>query len=159
MDRDDGLFVEFGDYKGNLNRTANGSIKEIIELGNTCILNQQALKALRTAEFKQHVVYIKPPGFVVVRKTCSTAYARSTFDENLFTDDELAEMTRSGQKIHYGHLFDDVNGDLSTAFEPPLAVARKLDTRPSLGSSDHSSPNKQTSPILDYNYSIWFLIW
>ena len=36
---------------------------------------------------------------------------------------------------------------LSTAFEQILAVARKLDTQ----SSDHSSPNKQKSPILDYS--------
>ncbi len=68
--------------------------------------------------------------------TCSATYARSTFDENSsrgFTDDELAEMIRSGQRIelHYGHLFDDVivNGDLSTAFEQLLVVARKIDTQ------------------------------
>ncbi|XP_045031031.1 MAGUK p55 subfamily member 7 isoform X5 [Daphnia magna] len=137
-DIDDGLFVEFGEYKGNLYGTANRSIKEIIELGYTCILNphHQALKTLRTGEFKPHVVYIKPPGFNVLRETRSAAYARSTFDENSsrgFTDDELAEMIRSGQRIelHYGHLFDDVivNGDLSTAFEQLLVVARKLDTQ------------------------------
>lgn len=94
------------------------------------------MKTLRTAEFKPHVVYIKPPGFAVLRETRSAAYARSTFDENSsrgFTDDELAEMIRSGQRIelHYGHLFDDVivNGDLSTAFEQLLVVARKLDTQ------------------------------
>ena len=69
-DIDDGLFVEFGEYKGNLYGTANRSIKEIIELGYTCILNphHQALKALRTGEFKPHVVYIKPPGFAVLRE-------------------------------------------------------------------------------------------
>ncbi len=38
-DIDDGLFVEFGEYKGNLYGTANRNIKEIIELGYTCILN------------------------------------------------------------------------------------------------------------------------
>ncbi len=98
--------------------------------------HKQALKTLRTGEFKPHVVYIKPPGFVVLRETRSAAYARSTFDENSsrgFTDDELAKMIRSGQRIelHYGHLFDDVivNGDLSTAFEQLLVVARKLDTQ------------------------------
>ena len=69
-DIDDGLFVEFGEYKGNLYGTANRNIKEIIELGYTCILNphHQALKALRTGEFKPHVVYIKPPGFAVLRE-------------------------------------------------------------------------------------------
>ncbi len=85
---------------------------------------------MRTGEFKPHVVYIKPPGFAVLLETRSAAYARSTFDENSsrgFTDDELAEMIRSGQQIelHYGHLFDD----LSTAFKQLLVVARKLDTQ------------------------------
>ncbi len=97
--------------------------------------HKQALKTLRRGKFKPHVVYIKPPGFAVLRETRSAAYARSTFDENSsrgFTDDEMAEMIRSGQRIelHCGHLFDDtiVNGDLSTAFEL-LVVARKLDTQ------------------------------
>jgi len=41
MDRDieDGLFVEYGEYKGNLYGTATRSVKEIVELGYTCILN------------------------------------------------------------------------------------------------------------------------
>jgi hypothetical protein len=104
------------------------------------LAHKQALKTLRTGEFKPHVVYIKPlcrpKGFAVLRETRSAAYARLTFDENSsrgFTDDELAEMIRSGQRIelHYGHLFDDVivNGDLSTAFEQLLVVARKLDAQ------------------------------
>ena len=38
-DIDDGLFVEFGEYKGNLYGTATRSVKEIVELGYTCILN------------------------------------------------------------------------------------------------------------------------
>lgn len=96
----------------------------------------QALKTLRTGEFKPHVVYIKPPGFGVLRETRSAAYARSTFDDNSsrgFTDLELQEMIRVGQRIelHYGHLFDDVivNDDLSGAFDQLLTVARKLETQ------------------------------
>ena len=92
---------------------------------------------MRTAEFKPHVVYIKAASLPVLRETRSAAYARSTFDENAsrgFTDDELHEMIRSGQRIelHYGHYFDDIiiNGDLSTSFEQLLAVARKLDAQP-----------------------------
>lgn len=83
-DIDDGLFVEFGEYKGNLYGTATRSIKEIVELGYTCILNphHQALKTLRTAEFKPYVIYVKAPGLSVLRETRSAAYARSTFDEN-----------------------------------------------------------------------------
>lgn len=38
-DIDDGLFIEFGEYKGNLYGTATRSVKEIMELGYTCILN------------------------------------------------------------------------------------------------------------------------
>jgi len=138
-DIDDGLFVEFGEYKGNLYGTATRSVKEIVELGYTCILNphHQALKTLRTGEFKPHVVYIKAPPLDVLKETRGAAYARSTFDENCsrgFTDDELQEMIRSGQRMeyHYGHYFDDVivNGDLSVAFDQLLTVTRKLDTHP-----------------------------
>jgi len=138
-DIDDGLFVEFGEYKGNLYGTATRSVKEIVELGYTCILNphHQALKTLRTGEFKPHVVYIKAPPLDLLKETRSAAYARSTFDENSsrgFTDDELQEMIRSGQRMeyHYGHFFDDVivNGDLSMAFDQLLTVTRKLDTHP-----------------------------
>ena len=92
---------------------------------------------MRTTEFKPHVVYIKPPPLDVLKETRSAAYARSTFDENCsrgFTDDELQEMIRSGQRMeyHYGHYFDDViiNGDLSVAFDQLLTVTRKLDTHP-----------------------------
>ncbi len=38
-DIDDGLFIEYGEYKGNLYGTSARSVKEIIELGYTCLLN------------------------------------------------------------------------------------------------------------------------
>lgn len=51
-----------------------------------------------------------------------------------FTDDELQEMIRSGQRmeLHYGHWFDDVivNADLSTAFEQLLTISRRLEEQP-----------------------------
>ena len=88
-------------------------------------------------EFKPHVVYIKCPSFDLLKETRSVAYARSTFDENCsrgFSDEELQEMIRCGQRIeyHYGHYFDDivVNGDLSAAFDELLAITRKLETQP-----------------------------
>jgi hypothetical protein len=46
------------------------------------LAHKQALKTLRTGEFKPHVVYIKPSGFAVFRETRSDAYGRSTFDKN-----------------------------------------------------------------------------
>ena len=42
----------------------------------------QALKYLRTAEFKPYVIYIKPPTLAVLKETRLAAHARSTFDEN-----------------------------------------------------------------------------
>ncbi len=119
--------------------------------------HKQALKTSRTDEFKPHVVYIKPPGFAVLRETRSAAYARSTLNENWsrgFTDDELAEMIRSGQRIelHYGHLFDDVivNGDLSTAFEQLLVVARKLVTQSSGSPCPGSSDDRLFSSLIKF---------
>lgn len=42
----------------------------------------QALKYLRTAEFKPYVIYVKPPTLAVLKETREAAHARSTFDEN-----------------------------------------------------------------------------
>jgi guanylate kinase len=62
-----GKFIEFGEYKGNLYGTSTQSIKHIIHSAQIPILNphSQALKMLRTKEFKPYIIYIKPPKFEV----------------------------------------------------------------------------------------------
>jgi len=78
-----GKFIEFGEYKGNLYGTASDSVRAILESGHVGILNphSQALKMLRTADFKPYIIYVKPPPFEVLKLSRHKAYAKSTFDE------------------------------------------------------------------------------
>lgn len=79
-----GKFIEFGEYKGNLYGTASESVRSIINTGFVCVLNphSQALKMLRTCEFKPYIIFIKPPEFEVLKQSRHNAYAKSTFDES-----------------------------------------------------------------------------
>lgn len=76
-----GKFIEFGEYKGNLYGTSSGSIREIIASCQIPILNphSQALKMLRTKEFKPFIIYIKPPPFEVLKESRHSTFAKSTF--------------------------------------------------------------------------------
>lgn len=79
-----GKFIEFGEYKGNLYGTASETVRSIIESGHVGVLNPhpQALKMLRTHEFKPYIIYIKPPPFEVLKLSRHKAFAKSTFDES-----------------------------------------------------------------------------
>ena len=79
-----GKFLEFGEYKGNLYGTASENVRSILTAGLTCVLNphSQALKMLRTAEFKPYIIYVKPPPFEVLKLSRHKAFAKSTFDES-----------------------------------------------------------------------------
>ncbi|XP_050542191.1 MAGUK p55 subfamily member 7 isoform X4 [Daktulosphaira vitifoliae] len=134
-----GEFLEFGEYKGNLYGTSLDSVKSIISSGLTCIINphHQALKMLRTPDIKPYIIYIKPPGFDVLKTTRNTAFAMSTFDETNsrgFTDDEFNEILKSAKRIEflYDHWFDEtiVNDDFKLALEQLLEADNKLKTEP-----------------------------
>ncbi|CAL4220871.1 unnamed protein product, partial [Meganyctiphanes norvegica] len=97
----------------------------------------QALKYLRTCEFKPYVIYVKPPTLAVLKETRQAAHAMSTFDKNSsrgFTDEELRLMLKAAARIefHYSHWFDEVivNDDLSTSFERLVAAIQKVESDP-----------------------------
>ncbi|XP_076054291.1 membrane palmitoylated protein 7-like protein metro [Oratosquilla oratoria] len=134
-----GTLVEHGEYKGHLYGTSANHLKSFINAGYVCILtpHYQALKYLRTAEFKPYVIYIKPPTLALLKETRHAAHARSTFDENNsrgFTDDEFKDMLKAAARIefHYSHWFDEVvvNDDLSSAFELLVKAIHKVETEP-----------------------------
>lgn len=79
---DAGKFIEYGEYKGNLYGTSSESVSSLINAGYVCLLNPhyQALKMLRTPQTKPYVIYVKPPGFEILKETRNDARARSTFD-------------------------------------------------------------------------------
>ncbi|KAK7604400.1 hypothetical protein V9T40_005586 [Parthenolecanium corni] len=135
----EGKFIEYGEYKGNLYGTSAETVKSLIDSAFFCILtpHYQALKMLRTADVKPYIVFIKPPEFDALKETRNAAFARSTFDETNsrgFTDDEFNEIIRSSRRIEflYGHWFDEVivNADLLIAFEQLLQVVHKIENDP-----------------------------
>ncbi|XP_021956752.1 MAGUK p55 subfamily member 7 isoform X3 [Folsomia candida] len=132
-----GRFIEFGEYKGNLYGTACETVRSVINAGQVCVLNphSQALKMLRTPEFKPYIIYVKPPPeFEVLKQSRHNYNAKSTFDESnsrAFNDDEFHEILKSAQKIefHYGHWFDEtlINDDLPKAFERLVKIVKKVE--------------------------------
>ncbi|XP_050715681.1 MAGUK p55 subfamily member 7-like isoform X4 [Eriocheir sinensis] len=134
-----GTLVEHGEFKGHLYGTSAITLKSMINAGYVVILtpHYQALKYLRTAEFKPYVIYIKPPTLAVLKETRLAAHARSTFDENNsrgFTEDEFKDMLKAAARIefHYSHWFDEVvvNDELSSAFELLLTAVNRVETEP-----------------------------
>lgn len=85
MDEDinNGKFIEYGEYKGNLYGTSAESVSSIVNAGYVCLLSPhyQALKMLRTPQLTPYVIYIKPPRFEILKETRNDLRARSTFDE------------------------------------------------------------------------------
>uniref|UniRef100_A0A8C5DLI1 MAGUK p55 subfamily member 3-like n=1 Tax=Gouania willdenowi TaxID=441366 RepID=A0A8C5DLI1_GOUWI len=65
-----GKFIEFGEYKENLYGTSLESIQRILNQNKVCLVDVQpeALKTLRTAEFKPYVIFIRPRIFDCQRK-------------------------------------------------------------------------------------------
>uniref|UniRef100_A0A671S4R8 Membrane protein, palmitoylated 2a (MAGUK p55 subfamily member 2) n=1 Tax=Sinocyclocheilus anshuiensis TaxID=1608454 RepID=A0A671S4R8_9TELE len=125
-----GLYLEHGEYDGNLYGTKNDSIHEVVEAGRFCILdvNPQALKVLRTSEFLPYVVFIKAPEFEVLK-----AMNRSGVEAGVTkhrTDAELNRTVDESGKIQrvYGHYFDltIVNDDLEQAYRNLKSSLEKL---------------------------------
>ncbi|XP_068209061.1 MAGUK p55 subfamily member 7-like isoform X2 [Palaemon carinicauda] len=134
-----GTLVEHGEFKGHLYGTSAVNLKSMINAGYVVLItpHYQALKYLRTAEFKPYVIYVKPPTLAVLKETRQAAHARSTFDENNsrgFTEDEFKDMLKAAARIefHYSHWFDEVivNDELSSAFERLVSAINKVETEP-----------------------------
>uniref|UniRef100_A0A8C2E576 Membrane protein, palmitoylated 2a (MAGUK p55 subfamily member 2) n=1 Tax=Cyprinus carpio TaxID=7962 RepID=A0A8C2E576_CYPCA len=125
-----GLYLEHGEYDGNLYGTKNDSIHEVVEAGRICILDvsPQALKVLRTSEFLPYVVFIKAPEFEVLK-----AMNRSGVEAGVTKhrpDAELKRTVDESAKIQrvYGHYFDltIVNDDLEQAYRMLKSSLEKL---------------------------------
>uniref|UniRef100_A0A3Q3X1X4 Uncharacterized protein n=1 Tax=Mola mola TaxID=94237 RepID=A0A3Q3X1X4_MOLML len=91
-------FIEHGEYKENQYGTSIEAIRSVQAKNKLCIVDVQpeALKRLRTAEFKPYVIFVKP-------RVPESRRRRSA-------DEELQEMRQSAIQIHqqYGHLVDRV---------------------------------------------------
>uniref|UniRef100_H2YGE0 MAGUK p55 subfamily member 7 n=1 Tax=Ciona savignyi TaxID=51511 RepID=H2YGE0_CIOSA len=107
----DNLFLEYGEYKGNLYGTSLSAVHTVIQNHQVCVLTPypQALSVLRCKEMKPYIVFIQPP----------------TLDQ-LDTmgipgdQDELSNLVNRGERMEaaYGRLFDAriVNDNVDAAF-------------------------------------------
>nr|XP_020461127.1 MAGUK p55 subfamily member 3 isoform X1 [Monopterus albus]XP_020461128.1 MAGUK p55 subfamily member 3 isoform X1 [Monopterus albus]XP_020461129.1 MAGUK p55 subfamily member 3 isoform X1 [Monopterus albus]XP_020461130.1 MAGUK p55 subfamily member 3 isoform X1 [Monopterus albus] len=104
-------FIEHGEYKENQYGTSIEAIRSIQAKNKMCIVDVQpeALKRLRTAEFKPYVIFVKPR-VPESRRRRSAGTSPGGGEHGRITDEDLQEMRQSALQIdqQYGHLVDRV---------------------------------------------------
>ncbi|XP_047214463.1 MAGUK p55 subfamily member 3-like isoform X7 [Girardinichthys multiradiatus] len=104
-------FIEHGEYKENQYGTSIEAIRSVQAKNKMCIVDVQpeALKRLRTAEFKPCVIFVKPR-IPESRRRRSAATSPGGGEHGRLTDEDLQEMRQSAFQIdqQYGHLVDRV---------------------------------------------------
>ncbi|XP_012887396.1 PREDICTED: MAGUK p55 subfamily member 3 [Dipodomys ordii] len=102
-------FLEHGEYKENLYGTSLDAIQAVMAKNKVCLVDvePEALKQLRTSEFKPYIIFVKP----AIQEKRKTPPTSSACDDAAATlDEEQQEMAASAAFIeqHYGHLVDTV---------------------------------------------------
>ncbi|KAK5617701.1 MAGUK p55 subfamily member 3 [Crenichthys baileyi] len=107
-DIQDGKFIEYGEYKENLYGTSLESIHKVLSQNKVCLVDVQpeALKTLRTAEFKPFIIFVKPRIPDCQRKQFGSSSSLSAG----ITEEDLQELKQSAEKMDkcYGHWVDYV---------------------------------------------------
>ncbi|KAF4115924.1 hypothetical protein G5714_003413 [Onychostoma macrolepis] len=110
-DAQNNKFIEYGEYKENLYGTSIEAIRSVQAKNKMCLVDVQpeALKALRTAEFKPYVIFVKPR-IPESRRRRSAATSPGGGEHGRITEEDLQEMRLSAQQTdqQYGHLVDRV---------------------------------------------------
>ncbi|KAG9337611.1 hypothetical protein JZ751_028473 [Albula glossodonta] len=110
-DAQNNKFIEFGEYKENQYGTSMEAIRSVQTKNKMCLVDVQpeALKALRTAEFKPFVIFVRPR-IPEARRPRSGATSPVCGDQTRGMDEEMEEIRQSAQLIdqQYGHLVDHV---------------------------------------------------
>ncbi|XP_017288806.1 MAGUK p55 subfamily member 3-like isoform X2 [Kryptolebias marmoratus] len=122
-DIQNGKFIEYGEYKENLYGTSLESIHRVLNQNKVCLVDVQpeALKTLRTAEFKPFVIFVRPRMFDGQRKPFGSSSSLSAG----ITEDDLQEMKQSAERMDvcFGHWADYV-----LVKEDPLSALAELQT-------------------------------
>ncbi|XP_061701028.1 MAGUK p55 subfamily member 3 isoform X2 [Syngnathoides biaculeatus] len=104
-------FIEHGEYKENQYGTSIEAIRSVQAKNKMCIVDVQpeALRRLRTAEFKPYVVFVKPR-VPESRRRRTTASSPGGAEQGRVSDEDLQEMRHSAIQMdqQYGHLVDRV---------------------------------------------------
>lgn len=102
-------FIEHGEYKENQYGTSIEAIRSVQAKNKMCIVDVQpeALRRLRTAEFKPYVIFVKPR-VPESRRRRSAATSPGGGEHGRITDEDLQEMRQSAIQIdqQYGHMVD-----------------------------------------------------
>ncbi|KFZ60506.1 MAGUK p55 subfamily member 3, partial [Podiceps cristatus] len=123
-------FVEHGEYKENLYGTSLEAIRSVMAKKKVCLVDvvPEAVKHLRTPEFKPYVIFVKP---LIPEK--KKHVLKSPMSEEISTplqDEEQQEIINSAAFIEeqYGHLIDTVlvKEDLQSACNQLKTLLEKL---------------------------------
>ncbi|XP_032945313.1 MAGUK p55 subfamily member 3 isoform X3 [Rhinolophus ferrumequinum] len=124
-------FLEHGEYKENLYGTSLDAIQAVMAKNKVCLVDvaPDALRQLRTSEFKPYVIFVKP-AIQEKRKTPPMSPTCEDTAAPLVSDEEQQEMATSAAFIdqHYGHLVDAVlvKEDLQSAHSQLRGLLEKL---------------------------------
>uniref|UniRef100_A0A8C7XKN2 MAGUK p55 scaffold protein 3b n=1 Tax=Oryzias sinensis TaxID=183150 RepID=A0A8C7XKN2_9TELE len=124
-------FIEYGEYKDNLYGTSLESINRVLNHNKVCLLDVQpeALKTLRTAEFKPYVIFVRPR----IHDGQGKSFGSSSSLSVGLTED-LVEMSQSAERMEecYGHWVDYVlvKEDLSSAVAEIQRALERAQTDP-----------------------------
>ncbi|KAK2820385.1 hypothetical protein Q5P01_023344 [Channa striata] len=98
-------FIEYGEYKENLYGTSLESIHKVLDQKKVCLVDVQpeALRILRTAEFKPYIIFVRPHIYDSQKKP----HGSSSLSLGI-TDDDLQDMKQSAERMDecYGHWVD-----------------------------------------------------
>lgn len=102
-------FLEHGEYKENLYGTSLEAIQAVMAKNKVCLVDvePEALRHLRTPEFKPYVIFVKP---AIQEKRKTPPVSPDSEDPAAPLDEQQQEMAASATFIdqHYGHLIDTV---------------------------------------------------
>ncbi|XP_016057604.1 PREDICTED: MAGUK p55 subfamily member 3 [Miniopterus natalensis] len=122
-------FLEHGEYKEYLYGTSLDAIQAVMAKNKVCLVDVEpdALRQLRTSEFKPYVIFVKP---AIQEKGKMPPTSPACEDTAALLDEEQREMSASAAFIdqHYGHLVDAVlvRQDLQSACSQLRGLVERL---------------------------------
>ncbi|XP_051969270.1 MAGUK p55 subfamily member 3-like [Xyrauchen texanus] len=128
-------FIEYGEYKSNQYGTSLESIRSVLERNKVCLVDVQpeALKILRSAEFKPYVIFVRPR-IPESRRLRSTSTSPVRGDDGHITDEDLQDMRQSAEQMdqQYGHQVDRVliKEDSASACAELRNILERLEREP-----------------------------
>lgn len=123
-------FLEHGEYNDHLYGTSLGAVRAVVAKNKVCVVDvePEALKQLRTSEFKPYVIFVKP----AVQKRRTPPLSPDCEDASGLPDEEQQDVAASAAYVEqeYGHLVDAVlvREDLQGACLQLRALLERLGT-------------------------------